>query len=192
MGFLRSRILSCLVLAASASVSAAAEQAKDAVESRIVKFDLSACAVIEKDEETAYAVKRCADFDGYDFYVAHGDLRDYVGFGPDAVTQKAFTQTLTPFNRIDETIEFRVRAGAAVPEAAIIRYFIDNEATNSVGQVLVVSKIAGTEACHVAYVDALANANAEDLARRAADESRDFDCETDEPRIVGSRSRGEM
>ena len=46
------------------------------------------------------------------------------------------------------------------------------------GQVLVVSKI-GAEACHVATVDARANADANALARAAADKyAASFDCAT--------------
>ena len=53
------------------------------------------------------------------------------------------------------------------------------------GQVLVVTKIAPGATCHVAYVDALANPDANELARKAADEKAvDFDCEN-EPEIVG-------
>ena len=53
------------------------------------------------------------------------------------------------------------------------------------GQVLVVTKVAPDATCHIAYVDALANKNANELARQAADETAmEFDC-ANEPRIVG-------
>ena len=53
-------------------------------------------------------------------------------------------------------------------------------------QVLVVTRLEPGATCHVAYVDATANENANEMAREAADDlARDFDCE-DEPEIVGA------
>ena len=44
--------------------------------------------------------------------------------------------------------------------------------------------------CHVAYVDVKANPNANELARKAADENaRDFKCGKDETKIIGERGR---
>jgi len=49
-----------------------------------------------------------------------------------------------------------------------------------------VTKLAPGATCHIAYVDALANPDANDLARKAADEkASDFDCDKDEPEFVG-------
>jgi hypothetical protein len=60
------------------------------------------------------------------------------------------------------------------------------------GQVLVVTKLDGIDACHMAYVDALANPNANELARQAADNGENFICTTDEPRIVGKSGKSPM
>ncbi len=50
---------------------------------------------------------------------------------------------------------------------------------------LVVTQLKPGATCHVAYVDARANPDADELARKAADESaRDFDC-AGEPGFVG-------
>lgn len=48
-----------------------------------------------------------------------------------------------------------------------------------------VSQIEEGNSCHIAYVDALANKNANDLAREAADKAGDFNCATDEPETLG-------
>jgi hypothetical protein len=44
--------------------------------------------------------------------------------------------------------------------------------------------------CHVAYVDVQANPNANELARKAADEfARGFDCVNDEVKVIGETGR---
>jgi hypothetical protein len=44
--------------------------------------------------------------------------------------------------------------------------------------------------CHVAYVDAKANPDANELARKAADElARDFQCGKNQVKIVGQSGR---
>jgi hypothetical protein len=56
--------------------------------------------------------------------------------------------------------------------------------------VLVVTKIRPDGVCHIAYVDALANKNANELARQAADTmNAGFDCESQAPVIVGNPGR---
>ena len=57
------------------------------------------------------------------------------------------------------------------------------------GDVLVISKVTPEETCHVAYIDALANADAIALARRIADaEARSFDCRS---RAAGPGRKGQ-
>ena len=51
---------------------------------------------------------------------------------------------------------------------------------------LVVSQIEEGNSCHIALVDALANANANELAREAADKAGDFDCTEDEVEVIGA------
>jgi hypothetical protein len=63
------------------------------------------------------------------------------------------------------------------------------------GQVLVVAKTGaadGGEACHVAYIDALANADANVLAVKAADElAESFDCAKG-PVTIGSKGKSPL
>jgi hypothetical protein len=55
---------------------------------------------------------------------------------------------------------------------------------------LAVTRLPPGAVCHVAYVDVAANPNANELARKAADElARDFQCGKDEVRIVGTGGR---
>jgi hypothetical protein len=72
----------------------------------------------------------------------------------------------------------------------IVRYFTKSQTKR--GQVLVVTRVTDREACHVAYIDAVANANAIILARRIADEkARKFDCKSD-PARVGAVGKSPM
>jgi len=55
---------------------------------------------------------------------------------------------------------------------------------------LAVTRLPPGPVCHVAYIDAAANPNANDLAREAADElARDFKCGKDEVKVIGERGR---
>ena len=68
-----------------------------------------------------------------------------------------------------------------MPVATIVRYHIaDAETGENSGQVLVVSQLVEGNSCHIAYVDARANSDANALARKAADGAGSFDCGSDE------------
>jgi hypothetical protein len=54
------------------------------------------------------------------------------------------------------------------------------------GKVLVVTRLSPDGTCQIGYVDARANADANELARKIADEhARDFHCGKDEPIVLG-------
>jgi hypothetical protein len=163
-------------------------------QSRYVKFDLDKCTVVERDEESGSVVQHCKGADGFAFYVADGDLRFFLSYGPNGREQRSFRQTLPPFNSINDMLELRSLIGAKEPHATILRYFTDSGMGDGSpkGQVLVVTKLDGIDACHMAYVDALANPNANELARQAADSGETFNCATDEPRIVGKSGKSPM
>jgi hypothetical protein len=57
---------------------------------------------------------------------------------------------------------------------------------------VVVTRVTDTEACHVAYIDALANPDPIILARRIADEqARAFNC-LSEPSRIGATGKSPM
>jgi hypothetical protein len=59
------------------------------------------------------------------------------------------------------------------------------------GRVLLVTRLGPGAVCHVGYVDALANANANDLAREIPDKhARAFECGKDKPVILGKVEPG--
>ena len=159
-----------------------------------VEFDLKKCTLVEENAAARSAVRHCGDDGSNEFYIAEAGFHVFVGYGPDGLKQKAFSQTLSPFNSIHNTVEFRLRQGAGEPPyAVILRYHTGDEGRGAKGQVLVVTKLEGGEACHMAYIDALANPNSNALAQRAADTMTPaFDCDRDEPKVIGEHGKSPM
>lgn len=160
-------------------------------QSEYTDVDLDLCTVISSDDfGSTWA---CNGHKGIPVMVAEGDLRMMVSYGLTSTEEKAATQTLPPFNHLGEKIEWRLSnvEGGYKPFATILRYFVhrtDPETSAEIdeGQILVVTKVAPGATCQIAWIDALANADAAELARKTADETaRDFDCAS-EPEIVGS------
>jgi hypothetical protein len=53
-----------------------------------------------------------------------------------------------------------------------------------------VTRLPPGPVCHVAYIDVKANRNANELARKAADETaRGFKCGKDEVKVIGASGR---
>jgi hypothetical protein len=184
MSYCRLIAISAFLVAATV-FSAGANAQKP--ESRYIKFDLDACETIKQDEESQSITLWCESDGNYGIYFAEGDIRHYVGYGRNGLNQRAFTQTLVPFNHINNVIELRQHEGDGEPHAAILRYYTDSGMgeENSKGEVLVVTKLDGDEACHVAYIDARANPDPNELARDAADRSEGFNCQSDDPEVIG-------
>lgn len=149
------------------------------------KIDLDRCSIFRQDQISGSASWMCPAIPNQAVWVAEGDLRFFVSFGKAAEVQVAAGQTLPPFNRINDTLEWRLGPdGEAF--ATILRWFTDFDDGRE-GQVLVVTKVSDFGTCHIAYVDALANKDANALARQAADTmSAGFDCETQQPVAVGN------
>ncbi len=177
---MRVAVVAAVVLLASPALAA------DEVESSYTDINLDNCLIMRSDDfSTSWA---CPGYKGMPTYVAEGDLRFFVSYGFGADDEQAAEQTLPPFNYIGPRVEWRLsnRTGDWRPFATIIRYFVAGGEGTPEGQVLVVTRIEPDATCHVAYIDALANPNANELARQAADEqARDFDC-ADEPQIIGA------
>jgi hypothetical protein len=129
--------------------------------------------------------------------ITEGDLRESVSVGSNrkaAEQEPAAKINFTPFNSSMPTVEWRTQNGK--PFAIIQRWSIaDNGEQDRSGrpvdrQLLIVTRLAPGPVCHVAYIDANANSNANELARNAADENaRDFKCDTDKVKVVGTSGR---
>lgn len=168
-----------LLLAAPAS----AQQIESSYTDLVLNVD---CTVIKSDDfGTMWA---CSGLKGMPVMVSEGDLRMFVSYGLTSTTEKAAEQTLSPFNHLGDKIEWRVSnaEGHWKPFATILRFFTQGEEGKPEGQILVVTKITPGATCHIAYIDALANPDANELARKTADEeAKDFDCAKSEPEYVG-------
>jgi hypothetical protein len=160
--------------------------AQAAFTSAYTDLDLNQCMVLEADDFGASW--SCPGHRGFPLMVMEGDLRFSLGYGFNIDDEPFQFQTLPPFNRLGDTLEWRLSnaSGRWLPIATIVRYFTaDVETGEDRGQVLVVTQIVEGNTCHVAYVDALANSDPNELARAAADRSGSFDCNSDEVEIVG-------
>lgn len=152
-------------------------------------LDLDQCLVLDADDFGASWA--CPGYKGYPLMVQEGDLRFSLSYGFNVDKNSAGFQTLPPFNHLGSRLEWRLSnaLGRWMPVATIVRYYTaDAETGEDSGQVLVVSQIAEGNSCHIAYVDAKANANANELARQAADKAGDFDCANDEVETIGAFS----
>ncbi len=200
--------ITCAVAALTTGAATGASASEKArIKSRFTTIELKTCEVIKIDRQGGAWI--CKGLSGYPVYVATGDLRQFISFGPLGQTRRAATQTLKAFSSIfapkrdRATIEWRFRRadGRDVPYATIVRFYTASGAAKgnadasdgTKGEVLIVTKVTPTEACQLALIDARANPDAIILARSAADElSAAFDCKTDPPRVVGATGRSPM
>jgi len=189
-------MFTAVLAAICGGLAAAGDAAMNPVRSRFTTIDLKTCQIAKRHRDGNSW--RCLGLRGYPVAYAEGDQRAFVSFGPEAETRRAARQTLAPFNTIfarsgrRATIEWRFRriGGADVPYATIMRFFTSRD--GAAGEVLVVTRVAATEACHMAYVDAKANPEAIALARSAADEmAATWSCAT-EPKILGERGKSPL
>jgi hypothetical protein len=130
--------------------------------------NLDACSIDSSDDMGS--VWTCPGYKGIPVMIAEGDLRFFVSYG------------------LGPKLEWRLgkASGDLKPFATILRYYVQREEGEDEGQILVVTKVAPGATCHVAYVDALANPKANEMAQKAADDlATDFDCAS-EPEIVGA------
>jgi hypothetical protein len=158
--------------------------------------ELKTCKPLERHPQGGAWL--CEGLGGVPVYVAEGDLRQFLSVGANAQTRRAATQTLGAVNSIFEkgsnraTIEWRFdrRGDRQIPYATIVRFHTSRNGRK--GDVLVVLKVGPADTCHVAYIDALANADAIRLARQVADvEAKAFDCHQ-EPRAEGAGGKSPM
>ncbi|WP_428644602.1 hypothetical protein [Roseibium sp.] len=160
------------------------------ITSDYTKIELQNCVQFQspegvEEEGTFGGAWECAGYRGQPVYVAEGDLRMFVSFGPAAEQEPAAEQTLPNFNTVNETLEWRLRDG--VPFATILRWFPSLDEGARTGSVLIVTQLLpGGGTCQIARIDAQANKNANVLARQAADSmAGTFDCAR-QPDIIGN------
>lgn len=155
--------------------------------SAYTKINLETCTQLEnaEDEGTFGGSWMCPGFGGLDVFVAEGDLRMFVSFGPDAGNERAAGQTLPRFNTINETLEWRLRDG--VPFATILRWFPSLDDGGKTGSVLIVTQLTPGATCQIGRIDAQANPGANQMSRDLADTTAGtYDCSVP-PMVLGNK-----
>tara|TARA_Y100000815_G_scaffold172366_2_gene156749 strand:+ start:53524 stop:54147 length:624 start_codon:yes stop_codon:yes gene_type:complete len=178
------------------SAPAALAQEEGELSSIYTKMDFeTGCIRMSVDEVGASF--SCAGHRGYGILFAESDLRQSVFFGyVGPWYADGAWESFSAFNQTNDTVEWRLSDGR--PYATILRWYIENPNPDTGapdeahrGQVLVVSRVAQPgegSACVVGYVDALANPNANEMARDVADTlAADFTCMSDAPAYHGQR-----
>jgi hypothetical protein len=142
-------------------------------------------------------IRVCPGKAGLVVLVSEDDLRETVSVGRNraaAASEPAAQFWFGPFNSTSTTVEWRAVDGK--PFAIIQRWHIaDNSDQDKKGRpiakpMLIVTRLPPGAVCHVAYIDVQANPNANELARKAADETaRGFKCGKDEVKIIGENGR---
>ncbi|HEY0851720.1 MAG TPA: hypothetical protein VGD96_17535 [Bradyrhizobium sp.] len=142
-------------------------------------------------------IRVCPGKNGLIVLIAEDDLRETVSIGRTrlgAAREPAAQTWFGPFNSTTNTVEWRAANGR--PYAIIQRWHIaDNSDPDKDGRpiakpMLAVTRLPPGPVCHVAYVDVQANPNANELARKAADElARNFKCGKDKVKTIGNSGR---
>ncbi|MCP4621360.1 MAG: hypothetical protein GY844_33580 [Bradyrhizobium sp.] len=143
-------------------------------------------------------IRVCPGRNGLIVLIAEDDLRETVSVGRNrlgASREPAAQTWFGPFNSTTHTVEWRSANGR--PYAIIQRWHIadiddeDKKTGRPIAKpMLAVTRLSPGPVCHVAYVDVQANPDANELARKAADEiARDFKCGTDKVKTVGNSGR---
>ena len=174
-----------------------------AIESVYTKFDAKKCRHTKGTEVEDYGSWLCPGYGGLQVRLSAGDQRMFVSYGPwkDSL---AAAQTFPGFNDVYEgTVEWRIEkptSGKPRPFATILRWNLmtaeDQEKatgpTKATGRMLVVTRLGPGGSCHVGYVDARANPDANTLARKIADEqARNFKCGKDDVIRLGKSASDE-
>jgi hypothetical protein len=142
-------------------------------------------------------IRVCPGKAGLVVVVSEDDLRETVSVGRNraaADREPAAQAWFGPFTSTTPKVEWRARDGK--PFAIIRRWHLaDNTDEDTRGRpiakpMLAVTRLPPGPVCHVAYIDASANPHANELARKAADETAPgFKCGNDEVKVIGESGR---
>ena len=182
-----SRIYLAALFIFSASPVFAQTPTGDGVTYAYTQFDADRNCKHRKGRDVEdYGTWTCPGYAGIPVVLSAGDQRMQVSFGRRASDEVASGETLGSFNDVYKgTIEWRLapgKNGKPAPYATILRwnYMTSPDNRKASGRVLVVTRLNPGGVCHIGYVDARANPDANDIARRLADEkARGFVCEKD-------------
>lgn len=180
----------------TAAIAFANPHGARANDSAYTDLDLDKCRTVAEDEMGASLL--CRGYERYDVHFSESDLRQSIVYGPlDKKLENEVFESFEAFNHVGSKIEWR-RDTTGTPFATILRWFVENvddqagmPTKESTGQVLVISRVAQPSdglGCVVGYVDALSNPDANELARKVADEqAQNFACGRDRSAWFGKR-----
>lgn len=145
-------------------------------------------------EHSEFAYLACPGYRGYPVLLFAGDLRESLFYGfPPGDLDKVALESFGSFNSTGGTIEWRISTQGAVstPFAAIHRWYVADRIDSSKQiEILVVAKVGqpgAADGCTVGLVLASGKPDANEIARKIADEqARDFACGADQRVVVGS------
>lgn len=160
------RLFACI--AAALALVPAASGKTESVYTKLLTPEANCKELESNPDEGGSFLSRCPGYGGIAVYVGEGDLRMVVAYGMNAKGEIAYSQTFPAFNTIGETLEWRLKDGK--PFATILRWKIDGGPDMPKGEVLVVTQLEEGNQCWVAMVSANKNKDANELARKAADE----------------------
>ena len=135
----------------------------------------------------------CSGYRGYPVLIAYDDNREslFYGFPPGDMT--SVWESFSGFNSAGPKVEWRVETtgDSAVPFAAIHRRSVsDAENSDKKTEILIVAKVGQMDArdgCTIGLVLATGNPDANDQARKLADEkARTFACGKDRHTVIGN------
>lgn len=144
--------------------------------------------------EGDWADLACSGYRGYPVLIAYDDARESLFYGfPPGGDMTSVWESFSGFNSSGARVEWRIetRGEKAVPFAAIHRRSVSNgEDGSKPTEVLLVARVAQMDArqsCSVGLVLATGNPQANDQARKLADEkARAFACGKDKRIIIGN------
>lgn len=168
--------------AAALALTLAATPAQAAFSSAYTDINLNQCLVLQSDD---FATQwSCPGYKGYPLLVTESDLSFSLQYGFN-VAQEPERQRLPMPSHLGPKLEWRLSnaSGRWLPIATIARYFTGDKSDK---QLLVVTQLLEGQTCHIAYIDALANADANALAQAAADKAGSFDCASDKIETIGA------
>lgn len=189
MGFpvMRAVLLSALLVAVPVA-SHAAEILSAYTDVDLEKGCITVAKAAEDDGDWARFV--CPGYMGYPIVVDYSDLRESITYGFPSPGRSAW-ESFEGFNSASAKVEWRLQkdGAATVAFAAIQRWTVTSaEDGDKNVEVLVVSRVGQPDdgkACVVGLVLATGKPNANEMARKIADEqARDFSC-GDERTVVG-------
>lgn len=167
-----------LTLALVALISSPAFAGEAANRSVYTKLVLDKCTALPVDPEDPVANGRwrCKGYAGIDVLVDESDERTTVSYGKKPDDEPAAGQTMPSFNTVGETLEWRLDAKGR-PIATILRFITEPDQAPK-GSTLVVTRLGGPgSVCWVGRVDAVANPDANEIARAVADNfAATFEC----------------